>query len=81
MSTSRTKLQSPYPGLQSILSRLSALNPTHSDRKVFDSREEAENYIAKEGNKDLQLNAVWAVDHSDLQASQIRGWSYTEYPC
>jgi hypothetical protein len=80
MNSGRTKVQSPYPRLQSLLSQLSDLNPAHSDRKIFDTREEAEEYIRSQ-SQDLQLIVVWAVDHTDLQASQVSGWSYTEYPC
>lgn len=81
MNTDRTKIQSPHPGLQSVLSRLSVLNPVKKDdRHVFETREEAEQFI-RSRDEDFVLNPIWGIDHSDLQASQITGWSYTRHPC
>lgn len=74
---------SPYPALQAVLPRLAALNPNHTQRPVFDERGKAELYIdvqAEEGD-DYTLIPVWAINHTELQKSEMQGWSVTEFPC
>jgi len=79
------KLQSPHPALQAALPRLAALNPRGSEFKpVFKTREEAEEVMkVLERTEDCtyHLNPIWAVNHSDLTASTIAGWSFTDRLC
>ena len=75
------KAKSPYPRLQALLPQLSSIGPNNEDRPIFDTRTEAEEYVAsarQEEGKDVHLNPVWAIDHTDLRASEIAGWSVTE---
>ncbi|MFB6263601.1 MAG: hypothetical protein ABEL76_08265 [Bradymonadaceae bacterium] len=79
---SQGKEQSPYPRLQAVLPQLSSIGPNSDDRPIYDSRTEAEEHIRqarREEGKTLYLNPVWAIDHTDLRASDIAGWSVTEY--
>lgn len=81
MESSKGKAKSPYPRLQALLPQLASIGPNSEDRPIFDTRAEAEEYLeqarAEEGDE-LYLNPVWAIDHTDLRASEIAGWSVTE---
>ena len=74
------KAKSPYPRLQALLPQLSSIGPNNEDRPIFDTRAEAEEYVAnaRDDGEDVHLNPVWAIDHTDLRASEIAGWSVTE---
>jgi hypothetical protein len=73
--------KSPYPRLQALLPQLASIGPSNDERPIFDTRAEAEEFIqqkrAEEGESH-HLNPVWAIDHTDLRASEIAGWSVTE---
>ena len=79
------KIRSPHPGLQSVLPRLRALNPEGKEsRPVFDNKAKAKLFIdiqEREEDKVLLLTPVWGVDHTDLESSEIKGWTVTKYPC
>ena len=78
---SKRKAKSPYPRLQALLPQLASIGPNSEDRPVFDTRAEAEEFIAdkrQEEGQEVYLNPVWAIDHTDLRASEIAGWSVTE---
>jgi hypothetical protein len=79
------KIQSPYPALQAVLPRLRALNPERNEnRPVFDNKSKARLFIdiqEREQDKQLMLTPVWGIDHGDLSASEIRGWTATRFPC
>ena len=72
--------KSPYPRLQALLPQLASIGPNSDERPIFDTRAEAEEFIqqkrAEEGETH-HLNPVWAIDHTDLRASEIAGWSVT----
>ncbi len=80
-----TKMRSPHPALQAVLPRLRALNPERSEsRPVFDNKAKARLFIdiqEREEDRALMLTPVWGIDHTDLQSSQIKGWTVTRYPC
>ena len=80
-----SKLRSPHPALQAVLPRLRALNPERSEsRPVFDNKAKARLFIdiqEREGDRYLMLTPVWGIDHTDLAASEIKGWTVTRYPC
>jgi len=81
MKSSKGKAKSPYPRLQALLPQLASIGPDGDDRPIFDTRGEAEEYLEKartEDGEDVYLNPVWAIDHTDLRASEIAGWSVTE---
>lgn len=84
-SNEATKRRSPHPALQAVLPRLRALNPERSEsRPVFDNKSKARLFIdiqEREEGKALMLTPVWAIDHTDLEASEIKGWTVTKYPC
>lgn len=78
---STRKAKSPYPRLQALLPQLASIGPNSEDRPVFDTRAEAEEFIdetRQEEGREVHLNPVWAIDHTDLRASEIAGWSVTE---
>lgn len=79
------KIQSPYPGLQTLLPRLRALNAGDEEsRAIFDNRAKAQLFIdiqQQQEGRALMLTPVWRIDHANLIASKIRGWSATRYPC
>lgn len=75
------KAKSPYPRLQALLPQLASIGPNNEERPIFDTRAEAEEFIDEarhEEGRELSLNPVWAIDHTDLRASEIAGWSVTE---
>jgi hypothetical protein len=80
-----SKKRSPHPALQSVLPRLRALNPERNEsRPVFDNKAKAKLFIdiqEREEDKELMLTPVWGVDHTDLESSEIKGWTVTRYPC
>lgn len=80
-----TKIMSPHPHLQTVLPRLRALNPDRNEsRPIFDNKAKAKLFIdiqEREEGKDLFLTPVWAIDHTDLASSDIKGWTVTKYPC
>lgn len=81
MESSKGKAKSPYPRLQALLPQLASIGPNSEDRPIFDTRTEAEEYLEQarqEEGEDVHLNPVWAIDHTDLRASEIAGWSVTE---
>lgn len=77
------KIRSPHPHLQSVLPRLRALNPESARKNgkpIFDNKAKARLFIdiqRREEGVDLRLTPVWSVDHTDLQASSIEGWTVT----
>ena len=77
---SNEKIQSPHGELQAMLPRI--LQTTPDWRPVFQSREMAEAFIERQmesgESEALHLQAVWAIDHSDLASSEVAGWSVTE---
>ena len=78
---SKGKAKSPYPRFQALLPQLASIGPDSEERPIFDTRAEAEEFIENARNEDgqsLHLNPVWAIDHTDLRASEIAGWSVTE---
>lgn len=79
------KIRSPHPALQSVLPRLRALNPERNEsRPVFDNKAKAKLFIdiqEREEDKELMLTPVWGVDHTDLESSEIKGWTVTKFPC
>ncbi|MFU8802732.1 MAG: hypothetical protein ACNA8W_02885 [Bradymonadaceae bacterium] len=76
------KLQSPYPGLQTILPQLAGLNVARTTTPTFKNREEAEYYKRKFDNHDFKLVIpVWTIDHVDLRKSKICTWSLARYIC
>lgn len=78
---SQGKEKSPYPRLQAVLPQLSSIGPNQESRPVYDTRAEAREHIdqaRQEEGKILHLNPVWAINHEDLQASSVAGWSVTE---
>jgi hypothetical protein len=84
-SSDVTKIRSPHPALQSVLPRLRALNPERNEsRPIFDNKAKAKLFIdiqEREEERDLMLTPVWGIDHTDLQSSEIRGWTVTKHPC
>ncbi len=81
-----TKIKSPHPALQAVLPRLRALNPdgSESSRPIFDNKAKAKLFIdiqEREEDRELMLAPVWKLDHTDLGASEIKGWTVTRYPC
>lgn len=79
------KIKSPHPGLQAVLPGFRALNPDPADvRPVFDNRAKARLFIdiqAPDEQQHMKVMAVWDIDHADLEASKVRGWSVTRRPC
>lgn len=77
------KIKSPHSDLQAILPRFRALNPEPADaRPVFDNRAKARLFIDIQPlaeQQRLRVMAVWQINHADLQASHIRGWSVTRW--
>lgn len=74
------KLQSPYPGLQTLLIQLAELNPARKSLPVFRNREEAEFYMTKfDGHCFTVVVPVWKIDHVDLRRSKIIHWSLAPY--
>jgi len=76
------KIQSPHGELQAMLPRI--LQTTPDWRPVFQSRDMAEAFLRRQAGEgdhgaDMQLQAVWAIDHSDLGSSKVVGWSVTEF--
>lgn len=71
--------QSLYPALQAILPRLLFASPRRSGHPLFATQKEAEHYLGfmKRENPDatLVLTPVWAVNHDDLDNSEIGGWT------
>lgn len=77
------KVKSPHSDLQAILPGFRALNPEAAEaRPVFDNRAKARLFIDIQPSAEqqqLRLMAVWQVNHTDLEASTIRGWSVTRW--
>jgi len=77
------KMKSPHSDLQAILPRFRALNPDAAEaRPVFDNRAKARLFIDIQPGAEqqrLHLMAVWQINHADLEASDIRGWSVTRW--
>lgn len=75
------KISSPHPGLQAVLPRLRALNPerdSEEGKPVFDNKAKARLFIdiqRREEGHELRLGPVWSIDHTDLEGSQIEGWT------
>jgi hypothetical protein len=80
-----SKKRSPHPALQSVLPRLRTLNPdTNESRPVFDNKAKAKLFIdiqEREEDDQLMLTPVWGIDHTDLEDSDINGWTVTRHPC
>lgn len=78
---SNDKIQSPHAALQAMLPRILQTKPEW--RPVFEARQLAEAFLQRHetqpGGPDLDLHAVWAIDHSDLGESHVVGWSVTEH--
>ncbi|MFW5967788.1 MAG: hypothetical protein ACOCV2_09735 [Persicimonas sp.] len=79
------KISSPHPALQSVLPRLRALNPDRGreeGKPVFDNKAKARLFIdvqRREEGRQLRLTPVWAIDHTDLQGSDIEGWTVVRH--
>ena len=69
--------QSPHASLQALLPRLGLASPRRVTRPVFDTRQEAEKYVAflRQQGGDAVLAPVWTIDHDALDRSDVVAWS------
>jgi hypothetical protein len=69
-------VSSPYPALQAVLPRLGAKGRMDELQPLFLDLEEAEFYLEDSEWGELAFVVpVWAIDHTDLQSSEIVRWT------
>jgi len=82
-SPATTMFKSPYPELHLHLAGLREINGNIDLRPVLTSRDDAEELAAeleRELGRRHVVTAVWRLNHQDLEASEIVGWSFSENP-
>ncbi|RAL20770.1 hypothetical protein DL240_15760 [Lujinxingia litoralis] len=74
--------QSPHAELQSVLPALATINPRSAPTPSFKRRAEATFFLNHfDAEHAIDVVPLWHIDHHDLQASEIAGWTYTRHLC
>ncbi|TXD35553.1 hypothetical protein FRC98_15180 [Lujinxingia vulgaris] len=77
-----TAEQSPHAGLQAILPALATLSPQKAPKPTFERRGEAKFFLDHFALGDeVAVVPLWHIEHHDLHASEIVGWTYARHLC
>lgn len=74
--------QSPHAALQALLPALGQLNPRQNACPTFERRGEAKFFLNHFALDDeVSVVPLWHIEHFDLHASEIVGWTYARHLC
>lgn len=77
-----TAEQSPHAALQALLPALATLSPTKAPRPTFERRGEAKFFLDHFAlGEEVAVVPLWHIEHHDLLASEIVGWTYARHLC